>query len=64
MYSADDLWSLTVLSSPKVISMMKNRTDQKEEPAIAAMASGYTMNTSPGPGAKKQKHITERKKER
>jgi hypothetical protein len=29
--------------------MRKKMMDQKTEPAIVAIASGYTMNTRPGP---------------
>jgi len=38
-----------VLSSPSVISMRKKIMDQKLDPGIVAIASGYTMKTSPGP---------------
>ena len=36
---------------PSVISMRKKMMDQKTEPAIVAIASGYTMNTRPGPAS-------------
>lgn len=38
-----------VLSNPNVINMRKKIMDQKLEPGIVAIASGYTMNTKPGP---------------
>jgi len=38
-----------VLSRPSVINMRKNIIAQKFEKGIVAIASGYTMNTSPGP---------------
>lgn len=41
--------TLTELSSPMVNSIKKNITEKKVDPGIAAIASGYTMNTSPGP---------------
>jgi hypothetical protein len=31
------------------MSMRKKMMDQKTEPGIVAIASGYTMNTRPGP---------------
>lgn len=40
---------LTALSMPRVISMMKKMIAQAEDPGRVAIASGYTMNTSPGP---------------
>lgn len=40
-----------VLSIPRVINMMKNNIDQIVDPDMAARASGYTTNTSPGPSA-------------
>lgn len=37
---------------PSVMSMRKKMMDQKTEPVMVAMASGYTMNTNPGPARK------------
>jgi hypothetical protein len=34
--------------------MRKKMIDQKTEPAIVAIASGYTMNTRPGPATSAQ----------
>lgn len=45
--------SRTALSIPSVISMMKNIMDQAVDPGSVAMASGYTMNTNPGPAIRK-----------
>ena len=39
----------TVLSRPSVMSITKKRIEKKTEPYIVAIASGYTMNTKPGP---------------
>ena len=41
---------LTWLSKPIVRSIIKNMTAQSGEGGIRAMASGYAMNTRPGPG--------------
>lgn len=38
-----------VLSRPNVINIRKKIMDQKTLPRMVAMASGYTMKTSPGP---------------
>lgn len=40
-----------VLSNPSVINIRKNIMDQNTEPAIIAIASGYTINTKPGPSS-------------
>lgn len=40
---------LTPLSSPSIINMKKNNSDQKCDPGNVAIASGYTSNTNPGP---------------
>ena len=34
------------------MSMRKKMMDQKTDPVIVAMASGYTIKTRPGPGSK------------
>lgn len=34
---------------PNVINIRKNMIDQKTDPVIILMASGYTTKTSPGP---------------
>lgn len=34
------------------MSMRKKMMDQKTDPVIVAMASGYTMKTRPGPGGR------------
>ena len=44
------VYDLTALSIPSVMSIRKKMTAQADDPGRVAMASGYTMNTSPGPG--------------
>ena len=44
-----DVIMLTALSMPSVINIRKNITDHIGDPGSVAMASGYTINTSPGP---------------
>ncbi len=46
---------LTVLSRPRVISIMKQITDSTPEAGMVARASGYTINTKPIP-VNYQKH--------
>lgn len=43
-----------VLSRPSVINIKKNIIDQNTDPVIVAIASGYTMNTKPGPKNRKR----------
>ena len=43
----------TWLSSPMVSNIRKNNTAQTGDTGIRAMASGYAMNTSPGPVSRK-----------
>lgn len=37
---------------PSVMSIRKKIMDQNTEPVMVAMASGYTVNTKPGPAGK------------
>ncbi len=46
-----------VLSNPNVINIRKNIMDQKLDNGIVAIASGYTINTKPGPEKKQNKDI-------